>query len=122
MIISPIQLIFDSLDLVLLRKQSSRIDVGGDLSACPGERLCCVEIEAALLQLGRAPILIDVATMTPYVRRVSVPRIRISARHCRTGRGAGWFAQPTSPTTKAAKNNLFICLTPRMVRLPSACI
>src|SRR5262245_23052672 len=89
MIIPPIQLIFDSLDLVLLRKQSSRIDVGGDLSACPGERLCCVEIEAALLQLGRPPILIDVATMTPYVRRVSVPRIRISARHCRTGRGRG---------------------------------
>ena len=88
-LISPIQLNFDGLDFVLLWQGHSVVDVGRDLSACPRERDLCVEIEPALLQLVRAPILIDAATMTPYVRRVSVPGIRISARHCRAGRGRG---------------------------------
>src|SRR5262245_39468720 len=89
MIISPIQLIFDSFHFVLLWRIDSVVDLGIDLGARPGGLDLCVEIEPPLLQLVRAPILIDGATMTPYVRRVSVPRVRISARHCRTGRGRG---------------------------------
>jgi hypothetical protein len=38
------------------------------------------------------------------------------------GEGAGWFAQPISPTANAAKNNVFICLIPRLVRLSLASI
>src|SRR5215472_19168923 len=86
MIISPIQLNFDGLDFVLLWQSDSVVDLGIDLIARPGERDLCIEIESPLLQLVRAPILIDGATMSPYVRCVSVPRIRISARHCRAGR------------------------------------
>src|ERR1700747_2070505 len=88
-LISPIQLSFDSMDFVLLWQRYSVVDVSRDLSVCPGEGDLCVEIEPALLQLVRAPVLINAATMAPYVRRVSVPCIRISARHRRTGRGRG---------------------------------
>ena len=88
-VVPPIQLDFDSLDLVLLRQQSSRIDVGGHFIARPGERLCCVKIEPALLQLVRAPILVDVATMAPSEGRISIPGLRIAAGDCRTGRGCG---------------------------------
>src|SRR4029077_8977819 len=89
MVIAPIQLNFDSLDLVLLWQRDSLIDVGRDLIAVPGERDLCVEIQPALLQLGRAPILIDGATMAPYVSRISIPTIRIAPGHSRTGRGRG---------------------------------
>ena len=88
-LISPIQLGFDSLNFVLLWQRHSVVDVGWDLIARPGERDCRVEIEPALLQLGRAPILISGATMAPYVRRVSIPGIRVATRHCRTRRGRG---------------------------------
>src|SRR4030095_6883490 len=85
MIISPIQLNFDSLDFVLLWQRDSVVSVGRDLSARPGERDLCIEIEAALLQLRRAPVPIRGTTISPYVRRISIPRIWVTAGHCRTG-------------------------------------
>src|SRR5437763_16519542 len=88
-LISPIQLSFDSLDFVLLWQRHSVVDVGRDLIARPGERDGCVEIEAALLQLGRAPILIGGDTHAPYDRGVSVPRIRAASSPRRTGRVRG---------------------------------
>src|SRR5438132_14316441 len=88
-LISPIQLSFDSLDFVLLWQRHSVVDVGRDLIARPGERDGCVEIEAALLQLGRAPILIGWATMAPYVRRISISGIREAAGHARPERESG---------------------------------
>jgi hypothetical protein len=49
MIISPIQLNFDSFDFVLLWQRHSVVDVGRDLSARPGEWDLGIEIEPALL-------------------------------------------------------------------------
>jgi hypothetical protein len=88
-VIPPIQLDFDSLDLVLLWQSDSVVDLGIDLIARPGEWDGGVKIEPALLKLIRAPILIDAATMAPYVGRISIPGIRITAGDCRTGRGRG---------------------------------
>src|SRR5205814_40007 len=64
MVITPIQLNFDSFDFVLLWQRHSVVYIGRDLSARPGERDCCEEIEAALLQLGRATILMQVQINT----------------------------------------------------------
>src|SRR5215475_8852757 len=99
-LISPIQLSLDSLDFVLLWQRYSVVDVGRDLIARPGERDLCVEIEAALLQLRRAPIPIGGATITPYVRRVSIPGIRVAACHCRTGRRCGLVCAANQPNGK----------------------
>jgi len=88
-VVSPIQLNFDRLDLVLLWQRDSVVNVGRNLIARPGERDLGVEIEAALLQLGRAPIFIGGASVAPCVRRISIPGIRITASHCGSGRGCG---------------------------------
>ena len=86
---SPIQLNFDSLDLVLLWQSHSAVDLGIDLIPRPSEWDGAVKIEPPLLKLVRAPILVDVATMAPSDGRVSIPRIRVSAGDCRTRRGRG---------------------------------
>src|SRR5215216_1540454 len=96
-LISPIQLSFDSFDFVLLWQRHSIIDVGRNLIARPGERDSCVEIEAALLQLSRAPILVGGATMSPYIRCVSIPGIRIPAGHGRARRRRGLVCATNQP-------------------------
>src|SRR5215211_1588947 len=99
-LISPIQLSFDSLDFVLLWQRHSVINVGWDLIARPGERDGCVQIEAALLQLGRAPIPVGGATMAPYVGRVSIPGISVAAGHGWPGRGRGLICAANQPNGK----------------------
>src|SRR5215472_1248513 len=96
-LITPIQLGFDSLYLVLLWQRPSAVDVGRDLIARPSERDCCVKIQAALLQLSRGPIAIGGATIAPCVRRISIPRIRVTARYCWTGRGRGLVCAADQP-------------------------
>ena len=51
----------------------------------------------ALLQLGRAPILVGGATMAPYIRRISIAGIRVAAGHSRTGRGGGLVCAANQP-------------------------
>src|SRR5258707_15421920 len=96
-LISPIQLSFDSLDFVLLWQRHSVVDVGRDLIARPGERAGCVEIEAALLQLGRAPIFIGRVTMATHTPPVSPSGRKGGTRHrpAGTGGGRGFGNKPT---------------------------
>src|SRR6478736_2725100 len=89
MVITPIQLNFDGLDLVLRRRCLPMINISRHALASLGQRVHPVEIEAALLQLGRAPILIGGATMAPYIRCKRIPGIWVAARYSRTGRGRG---------------------------------
>src|SRR6476659_3222617 len=100
MVITPIQLNFDGLDLVLRRRCLPVIDISRHALASLGERVHPVEIEAALLQLGRAPILIGGATMTPYVRRKSIPGIRVAAGHGWSGRRRGLVCAANQPNGK----------------------
>src|SRR3982750_1960616 len=100
MVITPIQLNFDGLNFVLLWQCHSVVDVGRNLLTRPGERHCCVEIEPALLQLSRAPIFIGGTAMTPDVRGVSIPGIRITAGYGGTWRGRGLVCAAHEPNGK----------------------
>src|SRR4029453_15975298 len=83
MLIPPIQLDFDLLGLVLRRLGLSVIDISRDTITIRRERSHPVELETALLQLGRGPIAIFWAAIAPYLRARRITGIRIPCRRCR---------------------------------------
>src|SRR6266404_6136357 len=68
-LITPIQLNFDCLELILRRHRLPVIDIGRDPLAGLGQRGHPVELETAFLQLSRGPISVSRASVTPHFRR-----------------------------------------------------
>src|SRR5206468_12030082 len=83
MLITPIQLNFDLLRLILRRLGLVVVDISRYTVASLGQCSHPVEFETALLQLGRGPIAISGATISPYVRGKSIAGISVPGRRCR---------------------------------------
>src|SRR5438046_9180291 len=80
MLITPVQLNFDRLDLVLRRLGLSVVDVSRYALSSLSERSHSVEIETALLQLGSGPIPVRWVAVTPHFCRGGITGVRITSR------------------------------------------
>src|SRR4029077_3585076 len=78
MLIPPIQFNFDLLGLVLRRLGLTVIDIGRYSLASLGQCSHPVEFKTALLQLGRGPIPVYRASVTPHFRRRGIAGVSVT--------------------------------------------
>src|SRR6266496_1085553 len=80
MLIAPIQLNFDRLDLILRRLGLSVVNISRYALSSLSERSHSVEFETALLQLGRSPIPVGWVPVTPNFRGGSITGVSVTSR------------------------------------------
>src|SRR4029450_8786747 len=80
MLITPIQLNFDRLDLILRRLGLSVVNISRYALASLSQRSHSVEFETALLQLGCGPIPVRWVAVTADFRRGSVAGVSVTSR------------------------------------------